>query len=234
MEFDGKVVLITGAAGNLGRAVAAAFSAAGASRALLDADQQGLLEAYPGEDAKRLRVHCDLLRADSVAQAVRSALDRFERIDVLANIAGGFAMGHPVHETTPDRWRFMMDLNAGSVIALAREVVPRMLEQRSGAIVNVGAMAGLSGRADMAAYCASKSAVIRLTESMALELRDRGIRVNCVLPNTLDTPQNRAAMPNANPDLWVEPSALAEVVMFLASDRARAIHGAAIPVVGLG
>ncbi len=234
MEFDGKVVLISGAAGNLGRAVAAAFTAAGASLVLLDANQQGLLEAYPGEDAKRLRVHVDLLRADSVAQAVQSALDRFERIDVLANIAGGFAMGHPVHETPPDQWRFMMDLNAGSVIALAREVVPRMLEKRSGAIVNIGAVAGLSGRADMAAYCASKSAVIRLTESMALELRDRGIRVNCVLPGTLDTPQNRAAMPDANPDLWVEPSALAEVVLFLASDAARAIHGAAIPVVGLG
>ena len=234
MEFDGKVVLISGAAGNLGRAVAVAFTAAGASLALLDADQSGLLEAYPGEDAKRLRVHCDLLRADSVGQAVRSVLDRFDRVDVLCNIAGGFTMGHAVHETPPDEWRFMMDLNAGSVIALAREVVPRMLEARSGAIVNIGALAGLSGKANMAAYCASKSAVLRLTEAMALELRERGIRVNCVLPGTLDTPQNRAAMPQANPDLWVEPSAVAEAVLFLASERARAIQGAAIPVVGPG
>jgi len=234
MEFDAKTILITGAAGNLGRAVAAAFAAQGASLALFDFDEEALRRAFPGEDPRWLRLHCDLMRSDSVASAVESAFERFGRADVLCNIAGGFVMGHRVDETPADEWRFMMDLNAGSVIATARAVVPRMLEAHSGKIVNIAAMAGLAGKPGMAAYSASKSAVIRLTESMSAELRDHGINVNCVLPGTLDTPQNRAAMPDADPSLWVEPSAVADVVLFLASERARAIRGAAIPVVGLG
>jgi NAD(P)-dependent dehydrogenase (short-subunit alcohol dehydrogenase family) len=233
MEFDAKTVLITGAAGNLGKAVAAAFGAAGASLALLDLDHEMLRSAYPGEERQRFLVSGDLLQPGSVAAAVENALRHFGRIDVLCNLAGGFRMGTPIHETSRDLWRLMMHLNAGTVINTARAVVPRMLAAGSGKIVNIGAMAGLAGKADMGAYCASKSAVIRLTEAMALELRDKGINVNCVLPGTLDTPQNRAAMPQADPRRWVGTDALADVVVFLASERARAIHGAAIPVTGL-
>jgi NAD(P)-dependent dehydrogenase (short-subunit alcohol dehydrogenase family) len=108
-----------------------------------------------------------------------------------------------------------------------------MLGAGHGKIVNIAALAGLSGKANMGAYSASKSAVIRLTESMSAELRDKGINVNCILPSTIDTPQNRADMPKADPRRWVAPEALADVVLFLASDAARAIHGAAIPVNGL-
>jgi NAD(P)-dependent dehydrogenase (short-subunit alcohol dehydrogenase family) len=127
----------------------------------------------------------------------------------------------------------MLGLNAKSVINCARAVVPGMLAAGRGKIVNIAALAGLSGKANMGAYSASKSAVIRLTESMSAELRDRGINVNCILPSTIDTPQNRADMPKADPRRWVAPEALADVVLFLASDAARAIHGAAIPVNGL-
>jgi NAD(P)-dependent dehydrogenase (short-subunit alcohol dehydrogenase family) len=108
-----------------------------------------------------------------------------------------------------------------------------MIAAGRGKIINVGAIAALSGKANMAAYIASKSAVIRITESMAAELREKGINVNCVLPSTIDTPQNRKDMPKADPKRWVAPEALADVVLFLASDAARAIHGASIPVAGL-
>lgn len=229
MSFDGKVCLITGAAGNLGRAVAAAFAAAGASLILMDLHKEHLQSAYGAEGAGRKFAPADLRDAQSVARALPAGT----RIDILCNIAGGFRMGQPVHETTDDIWDLMLGLNAKSVINCARAVVPGMLAAGRGKIVNIAALAGLSGKANMGAYTASKSAVIRLTESMAAELRDKGINVNCILPSTIDTPQNRADMPKADPRRWVAPEALADVVLFLASDAARAIHGAAIPVAGL-
>src|SRR5205814_7371106 len=130
-------------------------------------------------------------------------------------------------------WDFLFGLNARSVLHTARAVVPHMLKARGGKIVNVGAFAAQKGAAQMGAYIASKSAVIRLTEAMAAELREKGINVNCVLPTIIDTPENRAAMPDADPRRWVAPAALADVILFLASDAARAIHGAALPVTGL-
>ena len=141
-------------------------------------------------------------------------------------------MGEPVHETTDELWRQMLELNAGSVVRMARAVVPGMIAQRYGKIVSVAAMGGLTGGARMSAYAASKSAVIRITESLALELRDHGINVNCVLPSTIDTAPNRAAMPKADFSRWVAADALADVILFLASGAARAINGAALPVVG--
>jgi len=233
LTFEAKTCLITGAAGNLGRAVGAAFASAGASLVLLGRELKNLRAVYGDKPERVLLLEVDLLSADAVARAVETALQRFPRIDVLCNIAGGFRMGHPVHETSEDTWGLMLDLNAKSVINTARAVVPGMIASRSGKIVNIAALAGLGGKANMGAYSASKSAVIRLTESMSAELRDKGINVNCVLPSIIDTPQNRADMPGADPRRWVSPEALADVVTFLASDRARAIHGAAIPVAGL-
>jgi len=233
LTFEAKTCLITGAAGNLGRAVGAAFASAGASLVLLGRELKSLRAAYGDKPERVLLLEVDLLDADAVAKAVATALQRFPRIDVLCNIAGGFRMGPPVHETPEDTWELMLDLNAKSVINTARAVVPGMIASRSGKIVNVAALAGLGGKANMGAYSASKSAVIRLTESMSAELRDKGINVNCILPSIIDTPQNRADMPGADPRRWVAPEALADVVLFLASDQARAIHGAAIPVTGL-
>lgn len=221
MRFDQRIVMVTGAAGNLGRAVAKAFSDLGATLVLLD--------AKPGNSI----VQADLRDARSVQQAVDHTLERHGRIDVLCNIAGGFRMGPSVHETPDSDWDFLFDLNAKSVLHMARAVVPAMIRSGSGKIVNVGAYAAQRGAAAMGAYIASKSAVIRITETMAAELRDKNINVNCVLPTIIDTPENRAAMPQADPRRWVSPHDLAEVIVFLASDAARAIHGAAIPVTGL-
>jgi NAD(P)-dependent dehydrogenase (short-subunit alcohol dehydrogenase family) len=229
VKFQGKTCLITGAAGNLGRAVAGAFASEGTSLILMDQHDQGLRSAFGSEEKGRLFARADLRDPASVARALPAGT----RIDILCNIAGGFRMGQPVHETPEDTWDLMFGLNAKSVINCARAVVPGMLAAGYGKIINIAALAGLSGKANMGPYSASKSAVIRLTESMSAELRDKGINVNCVLPSIIDTPQNRADMPKADPRRWVAPEALAEVVLFLASDSARAIHGAAIPVTGL-
>jgi NAD(P)-dependent dehydrogenase (short-subunit alcohol dehydrogenase family) len=217
-----RTVVITGAAGNLGRAVASAFSED--TLVLLDVKRGSL------KDGERQRfIAVDLLDPNSV----HAAIQQCKRIDVLCNIAGGFRMGSPVHETSDKDWNFLMDLNARTVINMSRAVVPLMVQGGGGKIVNIGAFAGQKGAAQMGAYVASKSAVIRLTETMAAELREKNINVNCVLPTIIDTPENRAAMPDADPRRWVAPAALADVIAFLASDAARAIHGAALPVTGL-
>lgn len=233
MDLKDRVVLVTGAAGSLGRAVASAYAAAGARLVLVDVAEPFLKSAYPGDDARRLLLTADLMDTGSTAKAIDAAVAKFGRIDAVANIAGGFDMGPTVHETPADLWTKMMDLNAGTVLNVARAVVPKMLASGGGRIVNIGAVGGLTGRPNMAAYSASKSAVIRLTEAMAAELREQNINVNCVLPSIIDTAPNRKAMPDADPKKWVAPADLASVIVFLSSDGARAIHGAAIPVVGL-
>jgi len=228
MPFTDRTVVITGASGNLGRAVAKAFADLGARLVLMDVRRGDLQDG-----ANQMFLEVDLFKPDNVAAAVGKALERFGRIDVVCNIAGGFRMGSPVHETTDGDWDFLFGLNARSVLNTARAAVPVMLKAGGGKIVNIGAFAAQHGAANMGAYIASKSAVIRLTESMAAELREKNINVNCVLPTIIDTPENRAAMPNADPRKWVAPQDLAAVIVFLASDAARAIHGAAIPVTGL-
>lgn len=233
MDFENRTVVITGAAGNLGRAAAVAFAERGARLALLDHNRGMLDKVFSDASDTRLTIAVDLLDRKAVEGSVRQVVDRFGRIDVLCNIAGGFRMGDPVHETSDTTWDFLMDINARSLIHAAGAVVPHMLGAGGGRIVNVGARAAQQGAAGMGAYCAAKGAVIRLTEAMAAELRERGINVNCVLPTIIDTPENRADMPKADPSRWVAPADLAAVILFLASDAARAVHGAAVPVTGL-
>lgn len=233
-EFDGKVVMVTGAAGNLGTAVAASFAALGARLALVDRSAERLAQARDELDlpSSTLLLPTDLIAPAAVAAAVEKAVAQFGRIDVLANVAGGFTMGPPLHETPDGDWDLMMDLNLRSLFNTCRAVVPHMLRQGSGRIVNVSARAALDGKARMGPYCASKAAVLTLTESLAAEHKLAGINVNCILPGTIDTPQNRAAMPDADPSRWVAPAALADVIVFLASEASRAVTGAAIPVYG--
>ena len=228
-----RTVMITGAAGNLGRAVAAAFAQDAANLVLVDLTRDSLERAF-GAEAQTLQfAPTNLLDAAQVQASVDAALDRFGSIDVLCNRAWGFRMGEAVHQTTDSTWDFLLDINARTLLHTARAVVPAMLGRGGGRIVNVAAFAARQGQAQMAAYCVAKDAVIRLTEAMSAELRDQNINVNCVLPTIIDTPENRAAMPDADPARWVAPADLASVIAFLASDAARAIHGAAIPVTGL-
>ena len=231
MSKSTSTVLITGAGGHLGAALVAWFWRQGTRLVLLDRHADRLREHY-GEVPDAVFVQGDLLQREALIEQVGQAIARVGRIDMLCHLAGGFHMGEPVHELPAEAWDFMMDLNARSLLHIAAAVVPHMLEQGRGRIVTVGAAGALRGGAEVGAYAASKSALMRLSESMSAELRDRGINVNCVLPSTLDTPANRAAMPDADPSRWVHPDALAEVIGFLASDAARAIHGALIPVMG--
>lgn len=223
-EFDGKVVVITGAAGALGSATAEHFAAAGATLALLDIADM--------DDPHYSRV-CNLTDARACREAAAAIEREVGPIDVLANIAGGFAMGEAVHETTDDTWEHMMGLNARSVLNMSRAVVPGMLERGRGKIVNIGAGVGQHAVARLGAYSASKSVVIRLTEAMSGELKERGINVNCILPSVIDTPANRQGMPDADFSKWVRPEEMARVIGFLCSTAAKPIHGAALPVSGL-
>lgn len=231
MNTPQQTVLITGAAGQLGAAVASAFQQRGARLVLLDRDA-GALQRRFGAIADAVLVEVDLLDRAQVAARVAEALAHVGRVHTLCHVAGGFRMGEKVHETSGQTWDFLLGLNAGSLLHIAAAVVPHLIAQGGGQIVTVGAAAALKGGADMGAYAASKAALIRLTESMSAELRDQGINVNCVLPSIIDTPDNRTSMPGADVSRWVAPEALADVITFLASDAARAIHGAAIPVTG--
>ena len=219
-NFKGKRVAVTGAAGAAGRAVAGAFHAAGAAVFGID---------IVADDAPWPVFKADL----TTAAGARAAVAEAGAIDVLANIAGGFTMGDAIADTSDETWDFMLNLNARTAFNACRAAVPGMVARGGGKIVNVGARGALRGAAAMGAYIASKSVVIRLTETLADELKHQGVNVNCILPSIIDTPRNRADMPKANFDDWVKPAEIAAVVLFLASPAASAIHGASIPVEGL-
>ena len=233
MSVSNRTVIVTGAAGNLGKAVATAFAALGANLVLVDIKRESLAAAFGSENDHRLFAPANLLEMAGAAGMAQAALARFGRIDVLCNIAGGFRMGDTVHETSDADWNFLFDINTRTLLHAVRAVVPHLVAAGGGKIVNVGAYAAQKGVAQMGAYTAAKGTVIRMTEAMAAELRDKHINVNCVLPTIIDTPENRAAMPNADPAKWVAPADLANVIVFLASDAARAVHGAAVPVTSL-
>lgn len=220
-EFEGKVVVVSGTAGILGAAVARAFHEAGATVVGID------VVAHKAPYTTR---ELDLLDLNKTKQA----LSYINSVDVLANIAGGFTMGNSVADTSDETWDFMMNLNVRTMLNLVRSVIPAMhASGNGGKVINIGALGALRGSPLMGAYVAAKSVVIRTTESLAAELKQDGINVNCVLPSIIDTPRNRTDMPNADFSKWVSPDALARVVLFLASSHADPIHGAAIPVAGL-
>ena len=168
---------------------------------------------------------------DSAATA--AYVEQIGAIDVVFNIAGGFDMGPTVHETSDAQWDHMFNMNVVTMRNMVAAVVPQMIERGSGSIVNVGAMSAREGQANMGAYCVAKSTVMRLTESLSKELRHQGINVNAVLPSIIDTPTNRKDMPDGDFEKWVRPQDLANVVCFLGSNAARAVHGALVPVQGL-
>ena len=236
-SLENQVAIITGAVGNLGAAVARTFLQAGAKTVLVDRSPDRVREAFKdiaGSKDHLLAGGIDLTEATSLAKLVDQTLAQFGRVDVLVNTVGGFRGGKPVHETDLADWDFLFNINLRTTLLGCRAVVPQMLKQQRGAIINVGSRAALAGTAGYAAYSASKSALLRLTESLAEELKASNINVNCVMPGTIDTPQNRAAMPNSDFSKWVKPEAIAEVIAFLASNAARTIHGAAVPVYGTG
>ena len=237
LDLQDKIVIVTGAAGNLGQAVACAFLDASSHLVLVDRRADRLPTLFPQLVASPdhvLATGLDVLDAPAVEAMIAATVERFGRIDVLANTVGGYLAGTKVHETAMEAWDGSLDLNARTAFILSKAVVPVMLEQKSGRIIHVAARTGLEGSSRQLVHSVAKSAVIRLTETLSEELKSSGINVNCILPSTIDTPENREMMPKAKFDRWVEPEAIADVIAFLASGAARAITGAAIPVYGKG
>src|SRR6266446_950718 len=230
-----KVTIITGAVGNLGTATARLFQQAGAKTVLVDRSPDRVREAF--KDIAESPDHLlaggiDLSDAKSLSKLIEQTFAKFGRVDALVNTVGGYRGGKPVHESDLADWDFLFNVNVRTTLLCCRAVIPQMLKQQRGKIINVASRDSLSGSTGYAAYSASKSAVLRLTESLAAELKASNINVNCIMPGTIDTPQNRAAIPNGDFSKWVEPLAIAEVIAFLASDASRAVNGAAIPVYG--
>ena len=220
-------IVVTGGFGALGRAVARELSAAGVRVSLLDK-----APAAAGLDAGILALGgVDLGSIASARAAMEQVVRQRGGIDGLVNVAGGFAW-ETVEAGSVDTWDRLYALNLRTALLAAQAALPHLLARSRGRIVNVGAQAAAQAGLGMGAYTASKAAVARLTEAMAEEFKDRHITVNAVLPSTLDTPANRADMPQADPSRWVQPEALARVILFLLSDDAEPITGALIPVKG--
>jgi NAD(P)-dependent dehydrogenase (short-subunit alcohol dehydrogenase family) len=216
-------VVITGAAGTLGQSTAALARRQGAHVIGLDVIESGSV-AHVDE-----YLAVDLLDRDGT----RACFEALSDIDVLINIAGGFAMGDDAFDPASQQWDQMFRINVDTMRHATMAAVPLLLARGGGAIVNIGALGALSGQAAMSAYCCAKSCVMKLTESLSEELRHKGVNVNAVLPSIIDTPPNRAGMPDADFSQWVSPEQLASVICFLASPAAGAIHGALVPVRGL-
>jgi NAD(P)-dependent dehydrogenase (short-subunit alcohol dehydrogenase family) len=227
LALQDRVFVITGGFGSLGRALAAVLGERGARVALLD---RAPVPADLADTERRLALGQVDLAADGAAQiALAQIAQRWQRIDGLVNVAGGFAW-QTLGEGSLETWDRLYAMNLRSAVAASQAVLPHL--GSGGRIVNVGAMGALKAAAGMGAYAASKAGVMRLTEALAEELKDRGVTVNAVLPSIIDTPANRADMPTAAFDRWVTPTALSRVVAFLLSDDAAAITGACIPVAG--
>ena len=235
LDFAGKVILVAGGTGGLGRSVSLAFLAEGAAVHVTyrNPDEFAALQHSAGSAASSLTGHrVDVADESAVADVIAQILAAHNRLDTLVNTIGGYAGGIPLWNldaATLDRM-FSLNLRAGYV--LARAALVPMRRQGSGSIVNVNAKAALDHAAGAAAYAASKAAALALFDSLAADLRGTGIRVNSVLPSIIDTPANRSAMPSADFAAWPRPEDIARVILFLTSDSACVIHGAAIPVYG--
>ena len=233
MTAKGKVVVVTGAFGALGGAVAEAAAKGDALVAALDyaaAPPPGLADRL-GRRALVLG-GIDLVSPEAAVAAMEKVKAQLGRIDALLNVAGGFRWERIADAPNDDAWERMFAMNLKTALNASRAALPHLLESGAGRIVNVGAEAANRAAEGMGPYAASKAAVHRLTESLAEELKLKGVTVNAVLPSTIDTPANRKEMPDADFSRWVAPADLAAVMLFLASDAAKAVTGALIPVSG--
>ena len=232
----GKVLIVTGATGNLGQAVATAAREGAAKVVLAGRSIGSLTRTFPGAEADPnvlLAAEVDLGDLASMQNLANATLAKFGRIDGLLNTVGGFAIA-PVAEDGWATFEAMLAVNLKSAFNATVAVLPAMKRQGAGRIVEVGAGAAVKSSGGLAAYAASKAGVMRLVESLADEVRADGLTVNCVLPGIIDTPQNRAAMPDADRSGWVSPAAIADTMLWLATDAARAVSGALVPVTGRG
>jgi NAD(P)-dependent dehydrogenase (short-subunit alcohol dehydrogenase family) len=235
MTFKDKVALIAGGTGGLGRAVSQAFLAEGAKVIVTYRKKQEFdeLKKIAGAGASNLvGSDVDVTDQAAVQKLISNIANENSRLDFLVNSVGAYAGGVKLWETDADVFDQQLKLNLMSGYALCRAIVPLMLKQRSGAIVNVSSKSAVDHAAGAAAYAASKAAAVAMMDSLAADLKGSRVRVNSILPSIIDTPANRKAIPGADFAKWPKPEEIARVILFLCSDDARLIHGAAIPVYG--
>lgn len=234
MTETSPIVIVTGAAGNVGRALLATLATRGHRLVAIDRQasaMEELLAPFGGRERHLVLPDLDLFDAAACDAAIRAALARYGRVDGIAHTVGGFASAAAA-EGGPDLWEQMYRLNVLTTLNIFRAALPTMRAAARGSLVAIGAGAAIRAPAGLAAYAGAKSAVHRLVESFADELKADGIRVNAILPSIIDTPQNRAAMPDADHKAWVRPREIADAIGFLLAEDASGITGAFIPVTG--
>jgi NAD(P)-dependent dehydrogenase (short-subunit alcohol dehydrogenase family) len=237
INFSGKIVLVAGGTGGLGNAVTLAFLDEGARVVVTYRREEEYAALKKTAAAKALALALegslvDVTDERATTEFVSGIVARHGRLDTLVNTVGGYAGGVTLWELETKVFDAMLSLNLRSGYALARAVLPAMLTQRHGSIVNVAARAAFDHGAGAAAYAASKAAAVAMMDSLAADVKGTGVRVNSILPSIIDTATNRHAMPNADFAAWPKPEEIAQVILFLCSDNAKVIHGAAVPVYG--
>jgi NAD(P)-dependent dehydrogenase (short-subunit alcohol dehydrogenase family) len=234
MRFAGKSVLVAGGTGGLGRAVSLAFLGEGA-RVVVTYREPKEFDSLRSEAAQGASLEgysTDVTDEGAVRQLFDQVVTKHGRLDVLVNAVGGYAGGVNLWEQSTKALDQMLALNLRSGYVLSRAAIPAMLTQKHGAIVNVASKAALDHGAGASAYAASKAAAVALMDSLAAEVKGTGVRVNSILPSIIDTAANRQAMPGADFAKWPKPEDIARVILFLCSDDAKVVHGAAVPVYG--
>ncbi len=235
MSFSGKVVLVAGGTGGLGRAVSLAFLEQQARVVTTYRNQEEFAALESAADAVASLLdgrRVDVTDEAAVTQLVDRIVAEHGRLDAMVNTVGGYAGGVKLWELDTKVFDRMLALNLRAGYALSRAAMAPMLRQKHGAIVNVAARAAVDHAAGAAAYAASKAAAVAMIDSLAADAKGTGVRVNSILPSIIDTEANRKAMPNADYAAWPKPEEIARVILFLSSDDAKVIHGAAIPVYG--
>ena len=231
-DFSNKVVLITGGTGALGRAMVEAFTSSNAA-SIATYITDGEVENATARKKISDLIKADITKEDQVMKLVSDIVQKHSRIDVLVNVVGGYVGGKRVSELEANEWDKMMNLNLKSSFLISKHVLPEMVRAKQGKIVHISSRTALKSGGYDSAYAASKSGLIRLVESISEEVKAFGINANCILPSIIDTDANRKAMPNADFSKWVKTVDLANLVLFLCSEEAKAINGAAIPAYGL-
>lgn len=227
-SLQGQVAIVTGANGGLGTHVVEALLAEGATVVGIARS----IPAGPEHDPRYLLVSADLTDAEQARAHVASVAEQFGRIDILVHVMGGFAGGASVADTDDQTWRHMMTLNLDAAFYVLRATIPVMRRAGRGRIIAIGSKQAAHPAPNVAAYGASKAALLSLVQTVALENKDKGILANVILPSTMDTPANRAAMPKANFHNWVKPQDVAAEVVRLAGAAGEGITGQAIPMYG--
>ena len=233
-RFSSKVVLVAGGTGGLGRAVSSAFLQEGATVIVTYRNEKefATLKSISGSSSPLEGHSVDVTDEAVTQQFINGLLSKYGRLDILVNAVGGYAGGVPLWKLDSKVFDQMLLLNLRSGYVLARAIVPAMLQQKSGAIINIASKAAVDHAAGAAAYVASKAAAVALMDSLAADLNGTGVRVNSILPSIIDTEANRKAMPGADFARWPKPEDIAQVALFLCSDGAKLIHGASVPVYG--